>query len=160
MLIRRARPEDALAVETIRIDGWQTAYRGLIPGGFLDALEVTPDRLEVWSERFRSSDTDTRVAEVGAQVIGMATAGPSREEDGAGARELYALYVSPGAWRGGAGTALMAACEPVDVLWVLAGNAPARAFYERHGFRPDGSTKDFDAQGTPVPEIRMRRLLG
>ncbi len=160
MLIRPARPEDALAVETIRIDGWQTAYRGLIPDAFLDALAVTPDRLEVWRERFTSPITETWVAERGGQVWGMAVAGSSREEDGAGSRELYALYVAPSAWRGGIGTALLAACEPVDVLWVLEGNAPARACYERHGFRPDGTAKDFDALSTPVPEIRMRRLLG
>ena len=55
---------------------------------------------------------------------------------------------------------IVVACETVDVLWVLDRNAPARNFYERHGFSPDGTAQDFDALVTPVPEIRMRRLLG
>jgi RimJ/RimL family protein N-acetyltransferase len=59
----------------------------------------------------------------------------------------------------GAGAALMTAAladlapRPVAV-WVLEGNAVARAFYERFGLRHDGVSTDFDAGGTPVPEIR------
>src|SRR6059058_3443447 len=34
--VRTATVDDALAVETVRIRGWQTAYRGIVPDSFLD----------------------------------------------------------------------------------------------------------------------------
>jgi GNAT superfamily N-acetyltransferase len=95
--------------------------------------------------------------------------GPSRENGRRLARgELYALYVAPELIGTGAGRALMtealarATAEgfPDLALWVLKGNAPARRFYERAGFRPDGAEETFEADGVLVPEVRYVRALG
>jgi RimJ/RimL family protein N-acetyltransferase len=44
-------------------------------------------------------------------------------------------------------------------LWVVAGNARARSFYERAGFAPDGAEEPYEVAGVPVPEVRYAREL-
>lgn len=71
---------------------------------------------------------------------------------------LDALYVEPAAQRSGVGTALLEvalARRPRGfALWVFESNAPARAFYRRHGLleleRTDGTENEESA-----PDIRM-----
>jgi ribosomal protein S18 acetylase RimI-like enzyme len=81
--------------------------------------------------------------------------------------ELYAIYVDPDHQGTGAGRALLEEsvrrCVAVDLthmyLWVLEGNAPARSFYERAGFRADGTEEPFEVDGVEVPEVRYARDL-
>ncbi|HEX7041129.1 MAG TPA: hypothetical protein VF202_13505 [Trueperaceae bacterium] len=40
MLIRAAKPEDALAIGRVHVDPWRTTYRGLLPDAVLAALSV------------------------------------------------------------------------------------------------------------------------
>ena len=62
---------------------------------------------------------------------------------------LEALYVRPAAWGTGLADRLHASAEaelrrrgtPRARLWVLEGNGRARRFYERHGWRPDGTSR-------------------
>ncbi|MFN2539049.1 MAG: N-acetyltransferase family protein [Mycobacteriales bacterium] len=150
MSVRSATVEDALAVETVRIRGWQAAYRGIVPDSFLDSLVIDTQRR---ARLMGSADVTTLVAG-DDEVVGMAVYGPARDDDGV--VELYALYVDPSAWRTGVGAALLAACEGVTVLWVLADNERAQAFYKRYGFAVDGASRVLDLDG-PVTEIRMRR---
>ena len=151
MQVRSATVEDAEEVEAVRLRGWQAAYRGIVADAYLDGLAVDADRRR---ERMRDPAVTTLVAVAGEEVVGMAVHGPSR--DGLADEELYALYVDPGTWRTGVGSALLEACGDVRLLWVLQGNARAQGFYRRHGFAPDGRTQVLDLGG-PVTEIRMRR---
>jgi GNAT superfamily N-acetyltransferase len=69
------------------------------------------------------------------------------------------------AWGTGLGRELMAAaCRGLAAagyeqatLWVLAGNARARRFYDRAGWVPDGSQKQDEIAGLGVTEVRYRR---
>jgi len=163
--IRPAAPEDAEAVERLRIAGWQTAYRGIIPDAYLDSLPVDAPRrrrhLETLPEGFRND-----VAFAGGCVVGWISAGPCRDPDRPGPRhgEVFACYVHPDSWRTGTGRLLMEhALEALaqdgrdDVtLWVLEANDRARRFYAAFGFAPDGTRKLLDF-GEPVPELRYRR---
>ncbi len=45
------------------------------------------------------------------------------------------------------------------VLWVLADNIRARAFYEHLGWLADGGRKMYEMAGGRYPEVRYRRLL-
>jgi GNAT superfamily N-acetyltransferase len=153
MEIRVAAVEDALAVETVRLQSWQAAYRGLVADRYLDAMAVDVRRR---ADLIASGLATTLIAE-DPHPVGMAVFGPARDADCAGSDELFALYVDPSRWRAGIGGALIACCAGVSVVWVLEGNGRARAFYERHGFRPDGTRKVLDLGG-PVTELRM--LLG
>lgn len=40
---RPMTPDDCDRVAVIRIGGWRSAYRGLIPQSYLDALDVAQD---------------------------------------------------------------------------------------------------------------------
>ena len=150
--VRRATREEMPVVESVRLQTWQAAYRGLVPDDVLDALAVTEERVALLQTRYDEGETATWVALDDDRVVGMAVAGPTRDEDRPGGRELYALYVLPSHWGSGAGQALWEQAQPVTSLWVLEGNARARAFYARNGFRPD-RTKEIDV-GVVLPEVR------
>ncbi|WP_033279380.1 GNAT family N-acetyltransferase [Streptomyces sp. NRRL F-525] len=168
----RIRPmtlADCDRVSEIRVLGWQFAYRGLMPQPFLDALSAAADA-ERRRARFAESDGSVLnlVASVGDEIIGWAALGPYREgelrtEDA----ELYALYLDPKHVGTGAGRALMqealrrAAALGHDhvYLWVVRGNARARRFYERAGFRADGVEEPYEVEGVLVPEVRYVREL-
>ena len=50
-------------------------------------------------------------------------------------------------------------CSEV-VLWVVEGNAPARRFYERWGWRADGGRKVTPVEEEQLDEVRYRHALG
>jgi GNAT superfamily N-acetyltransferase len=163
MNIRPATREDAEAIETIRVRGWQVAYRHVFPPAELDALAVDASR---WRPRLASPPHgwSTFVAEDGAAVVGFASVGPSRDVEGLG--ELYAIYVHPESWSTGAGRALIVRAEDrlasdydAATLWVLEDNPRARTFYERAGWAPDGARKAEDRWGVRAPEVRYRKEL-
>jgi ribosomal protein S18 acetylase RimI-like enzyme len=163
--VRPSVPEDAEAVERLRIAGWQTAYRGIIPDDFLDGLPVDVARRRRHMAQLPAELSDSVATEDGA-VVGWVSCGPCRDPDRPGARqgEIFACYVDPAAWRKGVGGLLMehalavlAAAGRDDVtLWVLEANDRARRFYEKFGFAPDGKRmlREF---GVPVPEVRYWR---
>ena len=161
MHIRPASPDDALAIETIRVRGWQRAYRHVFPAADLDALPIDPER---WRSRILvpPAGWSTVVCEDDARVVGFASTGPSRDEDEFG--EVYAIYVDPDAWSTGAGRALMRSAEAAladdyraALLWVLEDNPRARNFYERAGFAPDGARKAEERFGVRAAEVRYRK---
>ncbi|WP_405845897.1 GNAT family N-acetyltransferase [Streptomyces sp. NBC_01518] len=168
----RIRPmtlADCDRVSEIRVLGWQFAYRGLMPQSFLDGLSATADA-ERRRARFAESDGSVLnlVASVGDEIIGWAALGPYREgELRAEDAELYALYLDPKHVGTGAGRALIqealrrAAALGHDrvYLWVVRGNARARRFYERAGFRADGAEEPYEVEGVLVPELRYVKEL-
>src|SRR5512146_115725 len=161
MHIRPGSPDDALAIETIRVHGWRSAYRHVFPAADLDAMPVDPER---WRSRLHVPPPGwtTVVCVDEGHVVGFASTGPSRDEDELG--ELYAIYVDPDAWSTGAGRALMAAAESAlatqyraALLWVLEDNPRARGFYERAGWAPDGVRKAEERLGVRAAEVRYRK---
>jgi hypothetical protein len=46
------------------------------------------------------------------------------------------------------------------VLWVFEANTPARGFYGRMGWAPDGTAKALEIDGAAPIEVRYRRRLG
>ncbi|MFI9645227.1 GNAT family N-acetyltransferase [Streptomyces sp. NPDC052040] len=168
-LIRAMSSADCRRVSEIRIGGWRTAYRKLIPRSYLDRLDVDAD---AESRRARLAEGDGRVvnlvAELDGETVGWAAYGPYRDgetdaEDG----ELYALYVDSGLLGGGIGRALLAEAvrgcagdgRPRMRLWVLKENTRARHFYERAGFRADGAEEAYEMDGAAVPEVRYTVAL-
>jgi ribosomal protein S18 acetylase RimI-like enzyme len=148
------------------VAGWRAGYRDI----------VAPDRLaDLPEERWRHEvgvglrrpvgDAFTYVAEIAGGFAGYCyVAAPSRESDlGPGTAELVAMYVDPGHWREGAGNALMEAALqrlgglPYEdaVLWTFKENGRAIGFYERHGWKPDGTEKIHPRTGAAA--VRFRR---
>lgn len=152
--IRRGRPADAEALTHLHLDCWDDAYTGLMPQEVLDARRThVTERVERWREILKRS-RNTLVAEAAGGLVGFASAGPGRDEDMDIAREVWALYVRASWWGTGTGWALLEASVGDDpaYLWVLEGNDRATGFYERQGFRLDGSVLD-------EPEGRHLRMV-
>ncbi|WP_433759832.1 N-acetyltransferase family protein [Nocardia sp. CA-135398] len=137
---------------------WREAYRGLVPDHILDAFEVER-RAEQW-ERVRVRNPGCAyVALVDDEVIGFSCASAARDEAPVTPTELNALYVRA-AWYGtGVAHDLISAAVPPDIpcsLWVFEKNPRAQAFYRKHGFELDGTSR-IEAF-TPAVEVRMVRL--
>ena len=120
----------------------------------------------MWERALTSTDRDVSVFEEDGVVVAFAGTFPSRDPDADG--ELGEIYALPEAWGKGVGHALMAACLAAlrergyadAILWVLADNPRARAFYEREGWALDGGEKTDEFLGVEVRELRYRISLG
>jgi GNAT superfamily N-acetyltransferase len=144
--IRLAAPEDAEPLAHLHLDVWDDAYAGLMPQGILDdRRERSDERVARWRDILASSES-TWVAEAADGLIGFISTGPARDNDVDGLLELYALYVRAACYGTGVGYGLFetAVGDRAAYLWVLAGNERAIAFYERQGFRFDGTEDELD----------------
>ena len=137
--MRRLAPsEDLAAVARVYARSWRHAYRGIVPQDYLDRLSEG-----FWQQSLAQDVERTFVASEGSEVIGVCTYGPARVEAFSGWGEVVSLYVLPKRVGCGIGSRLLDAALAAlaaegfgdAYLWVLADNAPARAFYERRDFQ-------------------------
>lgn len=173
VVVRPAGAADADDLARVRIASWRAAYRGIVPDPVLDGFDPAAE-VVTWRRRLTAvTDAWVGVAFVveppaGPRLVGFVTTGPARHAGEAGLGEVWAIYVDPEAQGQGVGRALMdAAVRDLTargfgevVLWVFEANAPARAFYERLGWTPDGAVKPFAIGGADPLEVRYRRRLG
>jgi GNAT superfamily N-acetyltransferase len=164
-LVRAARPED--------LDGLVPVHLAAFLAGNGPALsdevraELTPASFrERWGPVIREPPPRARVfvGLAGARLVGVAGAGPARDDDiSPRVGELYALYVDPDEWGAGHGTALhdaalrhlVAEGFGEAILWVLEANSRARRFYAARGWSEDDSRGEFMG----APKLRLRRPL-
>ncbi|SDD27574.1 GNAT family N-acetyltransferase [Nocardioides lianchengensis] len=154
--IRLATPVDAEALAHLHLDVWDDAYTGLMPQGILDdRREKVAERVERWRDILTTSGNPTYLAVGPDGLVGFASAGPGRDNDVDLELELTALYVRATHWGEGIGYALLreAIGDRAAYLWVLGGNDRALRFYERQGFRLDGTEDEHD-EGLHVRMVR------
>ncbi|MEO8566181.1 MAG: GNAT family N-acetyltransferase [Betaproteobacteria bacterium] len=142
IVIRRAAPRDAEAIARVRIDGWRTSYRGLIPAAYLDGMQVDASTA-LWDKILTAGPNPASVfvATHGDEVVGFAAANMLAEPRYGLNAELTAVYLRREFQRVGLGRRLIAAVVDAQralgatgmIVWVIAGNKPARAFYEALG---------------------------
>jgi GNAT superfamily N-acetyltransferase len=170
--VREATAEDAPAIAQAHVDSWQGAYPGLIPDRFLDRISLA-GREHQWRHTL-SGGTEgplVLVVDSGDELAGFSTVAiPSRDHDEPDdVAEIPAIYVRPSAWGTGVGSALMdasvaamrgAGCREA-ILWAVAGNERAAAFYSRQGWHDDGGRRpsQYFPDATEVVEVRFRRRL-
>ena len=165
--VRRATAADAEALARVHVRTWQAAYAGLVDEAHLAALDVA-DRSRTWRARLTGGHEGavTYVATIGGEVVGFASVGPARDEDLVRQPEpwgeVYALYVDPGHWRAGIGTALWGAVEAgwpagtaAVALWMLRDNVRAQGFYSARGLGPDGAQRPILIGERELTEARM-----
>ncbi|GHB36666.1 N-acetyltransferase [Streptomyces xanthochromogenes] len=168
--VRKMNGTDVEAVSAIRVRGWQSAYAGILPRSYLEAMTVEDDaaRRREWFSLPHRQSVDL-VAVDGGEPVGWINYGPSRSEvpevPDVRTGEINALYVRPGLTGRGIGRGLLDEAHALMqsqefravLLWVLADNQGARRFYERAGYRADGHTQADVYDGVAVPELRYRR---
>lgn len=166
---RKATGADALAIARVHVASWRETYRGLLPEGYLAALdEVT------LGERWRRRMLDDRrgdlwlVADGCGEIAGFAQIGACRDSSLAGfSGEVYMLYVRPDRIGCGLGSVLWRAVlgelavrgHRWVVVHVVARNHLARAFYQHMGLRPDGACRRDVFAGVGVDVVRYAGVL-
>lgn len=134
---------------------WHEAYEHIISKDYLDHL--TLDQCEKWA--FEWSD-NTYVAIVDGKVVGFVCFSQNKEVEPV-VGEIFAIYVLSEYYGTGVAQNLMElaldglkeyqGCE----LWVLKDNLRAIRFYEKYGFKSDGTYKELKSLN--ATEMRMVR---
>ena len=150
LALRPATEADAGLIASIHSASWQATYRGLLPDAFLDG-EIAHERASYWRARMSAPGAERRIvliAERAGEPVGFVCV--ERQPDSPWGVLLDNLHALP-AYQGiGAGKLLMRAAqdwarehgEAQLYLYVLDGNAPAIAFYERQGWQFSGAEPD------------------
>jgi len=157
--LRFATPADAAAIARIWHAGWQDAHLGNVPDELLTAR--TPDS---FTERAldRATNADAEAKTVVADVDGTVAGFVMVLDD-----EVEQVYVDA-AFRGGAvAPALLAEAERLvaagghETAWlaVVAGNARARRYYERHGWTDGGPFNHIAPGEIVVPAHRYTKTV-
>jgi GNAT superfamily N-acetyltransferase len=165
--LRPATADDLAAVGALHYRSRFDAYRDILPEPALAA--ISPEMMGAWWTERWSWERETHlltVAERDGGLAGFSYVGPY-EQDEPGLGELYAIHLDPPEVGRGVGRLLMIDALttlrrggwPRAALWVLAGNARARRFYERGGWAADGVERD-DTVGRAVTRmVRYTRPL-
>ena len=167
--VRPASPRDAKAIAEIHVATWQAAYEDFMPADYLKSMTVEK-RQSYWREAIEYSEPQLLVALEADKVVGFV--GYDRSRD-AGTKstvgEIWAIYVAPAHWGGGAGIALWdgareglkeEGCTQVT-MWVLLQNERALRFCEHSaGFKREmPSLKSVAFGASKLEEIRLKRAV-
>ncbi len=139
----------------VHYKSWQETYAGLIDAEYLENL--TEEKCKVMARKWVDN---ILVAKDGDKVIGFVAYGKYRDNKISVFGEIFAIYVLEDYHGQKVGYELMnAAFEKLSnykniAVWVLKGNERAIKFYERYGFRFDGTEQEVNL-GTPNTELRM-----
>lgn len=141
-----AGPDDAPGIARVHVLSWQSAYKGLLPQAMLDQLSLATRERQwrQWLEAPAGSAPDTLVATSDQGILGFVSGGALRGDHPGFDSEIAAIYLLPAQQGKGLGKALFEAMQAQlraagyqrCLVWVLASNATARAFYARQGGSP------------------------
>nr|WP_315467087.1 GNAT family N-acetyltransferase [uncultured Undibacterium sp.] len=143
--LRRATVADAEAIAAIRIEGWRTTYRGMIPDSYLNEMDMNENVLHwrtiLQALPLKEDSLCVYVAVSEDEIVGFVSAmklsEPKLDRDG----EINAIYIRPQWQRCGIGKRMLhKAARSLQamgctscVIWVIDGNSQARNFYEELG---------------------------
>ena len=137
--IRHARPGDAEAITRVHDASWRDAYRGVIPGAELE--RVVARRGPQWWHSAILRGTELLVLDVDDDIVGYSTYGRNRVPSMPYSGEIFELYLLPQYQGLGFGRRLFNAARRElaehgylsTIVWALADNEKALAFYRRLG---------------------------
>ena len=155
-MIRPVEPDDAAAVAALVGAGFET-YRTFAPDGW----EPPPQRAAAYRQRIEAEGNWGLVAHERGELVGHIAFDPAPIP---GLAHLWNLYVAEAHWGSGLGTTLhrravaAAAEQGYDGmrLYVPAGQARARRFYEREGWRFERDAVTELDIGLDLIELRRR----
>lgn len=164
LVVRTAGEADAASIAQLHLASYRAACRGLLPAELLAGFDAG-EREQRWRASLADPGRATHVAVSDAgRLLGFAEIGGCRDDDmdDEVTGELMALHVAEPWQRQGIGrvlhahaaTALASRGFTGATLWVLTGNAPARAFYAALGWVADGRGRHRVLRGADVHEVR------
>ncbi len=140
--IRHAKVADSEKIETVRVNTWKTAYKGLYPDAYLQSLSIE-QKAKKTKEWLESLDHTTAVFVAEApsnNIIGFSTGGKSREPLMSYQGELWGIYILQEFQRKGIGTLLVREVvkylinlDMESMFVVVLKDSPYRRFYEHLG---------------------------
>lgn len=143
VVIRKMKKEDVKGVVSIHINGWRTAYRGIIDADYLDDMDVDAKQYD-YQNRVKDKEENILVAEQNQKIVGFCR----YAEDNRFSKqntdidcEVVALYIDYEHKRQGIGTKLFSAVREKMIekgkrkmiVWCLEKNEPAKQFYQKMG---------------------------
>ena len=141
IIIRNVKEKDLWSVSSIVVEGWKSAYRGIIDDEFLDSLKIEDN----YNRRLKDyQENGFVVAEIDNEVVGFCrfTVNNLFSQDVKDIDcELCAIYVKHDLKRQGIGRALFQYVIQEQkknknqkmILWCLKENYNSRKFYEKMG---------------------------
>jgi len=136
-----AGPSDAADLAHVHVTAWRETYPGLLPQAYLDRMSVDAHARRFGQRLQRpAANQVVLAAEARAGLVGYCE-GHAWTSPFGGEAEINTLYVLRDAQGEGVGRRLLQDASRVLqaagarglIIWVLAGNARARGFYERMG---------------------------
>lgn len=155
-IIKKMEGEDEINGKGyVHYKSWHETYAGLIDARYMEGIT-----LEKCTAIAHKWPDNIIVAKDGKKVVGFVGYGAYRDDTLPTYGEVFAIYVLAEYHGRRIGYELMnAALEKLSAyqkiaVWVLNGNNNAIRFYERYGFRFDGTEEEV-MLGTPNKELRM-----
>jgi ribosomal protein S18 acetylase RimI-like enzyme len=156
--IRHAKPGDAPALSRVFDAAWREAYLGIIPGVTLE--KMFSRRSPRWWRSTVSRGRPLVVLDIGQGAVGYASYGRCRDRSLPANGEIDELYLLPEYQGIGFGRRLFNAvrndlkAREMDriVVWALADNERACAFYESMGGRTIARVEE-RIGGTPLAKV-------
>ena len=139
--IRNIEERDIESVVSIQIEGWKSAYKGIVDSDFLDALNKE-ERIKKMEKNYM--ENGFVVAEIEGKIVGFCryidNNNRSPEIRNADC-ELAAIYVKPELKYKGIGTKLVNYVKEEFrkkgktkmIIWCLKDNEPSKKFYSKMG---------------------------
>lgn len=164
--IRYAKISDSKILGEIHAKSWKVAYKNIIPDEFLDNISIE-DRSKFFEKSLTEGWEEDAIIYKNSLPIGMICIGKCRDIDlDNSSGEIWGIYVLPDYFNLGIGSSLMTwgINELKDrgyskiILWVLEKNHNAIKFYEKHGFKFDGTIKEIYL-GKSLMECRFVKKL-
>ncbi len=161
LLIRPADERDVPAIQRVAREAWDETYAGFL--GDFDRREI---RGHMYSERALLEDIGRHTSDFFLATVDQAVVGFAELVREGSAGEVARVAVRPAWQRQGLASRLLRRClrtlAEQGIEEVTAGveaeDAPARAFFEAHGFRAISSRRGQTAPDVELPELELVEL--
>ncbi len=165
MNIEKIIKNTAVQASYIYAMSWKIGYKGIIPQSYLDEL-----LLERWADMLgneHESFWEDYIISDNGKFVAVSSICEARDEQYKGWGEIISIYVLPGEFRKGYGSALFSHVSnrlkengfSKIYLWVLEENQRARKFYEAMSFQANGDSIIQNIGGKDCVEIRYVKVL-
>ncbi|WP_411991328.1 N-acetyltransferase family protein [Agarivorans sp. DSG3-1] len=162
--VREALLGDVAAIAAIHVNAWKSAFKGLMPKGYIDKYTVQLRQRE-WLQAISTGVEHVLVALDNNQIVGFLSY--SEAKSSAAILELHKLYLCPSVYRKGIGQLLMAQlalkAKAKDIeemnLYVLDTNKVAITFYRKLGFEFSANSLTDTFEGETITDLQMVKRL-